>query len=74
MQAEVDRMNVENKRLRVMLNQVNDNYNSLQMHFATLMQEQQTQKAKRRINDEVIIILYNYNEERSSCISIWLSY
>jgi hypothetical protein len=73
MQAEVDRMNVENKRLRVMLNQVNDNYNSLQMHFATLMQEQQTQKAKRRINDEVIIILYNYNEERSSCISIWLS-
>lgn len=74
MQAEVDRMNVENKRLRVMLNQVNDNYNSLQMHFATLMQEQQTQKAKTRINDEVIIILYNYNEERSSCISIWLSY
>lgn len=54
MQAEVDRMNVENKRLRVMLNQVNDNYNSLQMHFATLMQEQQTQKAKRRINDEMI--------------------
>ncbi|XP_030929482.1 WRKY transcription factor 6-like [Quercus lobata] len=54
LQAELDRMSVENERLKVLLSQVKDNYNSLQIHFATLMQHQQTRKAKTGIVDEVI--------------------
>ncbi|OVA03405.1 DNA-binding WRKY [Macleaya cordata] len=40
LQAELDRMNTENSKLREMLNQVNNNYNALQMHLVTLMQQQ----------------------------------
>ncbi|XP_072984085.1 probable WRKY transcription factor 31 [Typha latifolia] len=39
LQAELGRMNEENKRLRGMLNQVTTNFNALQMHFVTLMQQ-----------------------------------
>ncbi|KAL0399835.1 UNVERIFIED_CONTAM: WRKY transcription factor 6 [Sesamum radiatum] len=38
LQAEMERMNTENQRLREMLNQVTNNYNGLQMHLLTLMQ------------------------------------
>ncbi|XP_019193757.1 PREDICTED: probable WRKY transcription factor 31 [Ipomoea nil] len=41
-QAELERMNGENRRLRDTLNQVNNNYTSLQMHLMTLMQQQQS--------------------------------
>ncbi|TKY48726.1 WRKY transcription factor 31 [Spatholobus suberectus] len=40
LQAELERMKVENHRLRNMLDQVNNNYNALQMHLVSLMQEQ----------------------------------
>ncbi|XP_058095178.1 probable WRKY transcription factor 31 [Magnolia sinica] len=40
LQAELDRMNEENQRLRGMLSQVSSNYTSLQMHLVTLMQQQ----------------------------------
>ncbi|KAJ8766558.1 hypothetical protein K2173_023805 [Erythroxylum novogranatense] len=40
LQAEVDRIYVENQRLRGMLNQVNNNYNSLHMHLVVLLQGQ----------------------------------
>nr|KYP43800.1 WRKY transcription factor 6 [Cajanus cajan] len=40
LQAELERMKVENHRLRNMLDQVNNNYNALQMHVVSLMQEQ----------------------------------
>ncbi|KAG9441866.1 hypothetical protein H6P81_017720 [Aristolochia fimbriata] len=37
LQAELDRMNEENQRLRGMLSQVSNNYNALQMHFVSFM-------------------------------------
>ncbi|KAJ4730062.1 WRKY family transcription factor [Melia azedarach] len=49
-QAELDRVNAENQRLRDMLNQVTSNYNMLQMHMMTLTQHQQHQKSE--ISDE----------------------
>ncbi|XP_058210632.1 probable WRKY transcription factor 31 isoform X1 [Rhododendron vialii] len=39
-QAELERMNVENQRLRDALNQVTSNYSTLQMHLITLTQHQ----------------------------------
>lgn len=41
-QAEVERMKVENLRLKDMLNQVTSNYNALQMHLVTLTQDQKS--------------------------------
>ncbi|KAK6917774.1 WRKY domain [Dillenia turbinata] len=41
LQAELERLNAENQRLKGMLNQVSNNYTSLQMHLVTLMQQQQ---------------------------------
>lgn len=38
-QAEIGRMNQENQRLKSMLSHVTNNYNSLQMHFLTMMQQ-----------------------------------
>ncbi|KAF3443592.1 hypothetical protein FNV43_RR13280 [Rhamnella rubrinervis] len=38
--AELERMNSENQRLKDMLNQVTSNYNTLQMHLMSLMQNQ----------------------------------
>ncbi|KAI8000771.1 WRKY transcription factor 6 [Camellia lanceoleosa] len=44
LQAEVERMNAENQRLRGMLSQVSNNYSALQLHLVTLMQQQQQQQ------------------------------
>ncbi|KAK7324805.1 hypothetical protein VNO77_28660 [Canavalia gladiata] len=44
LQAELERMKVENHRLRNMLDQVNTNYNALQMHLMSLMQEQKVEE------------------------------
>nr|AFX83940.1 WRKY super family protein [Hevea brasiliensis] len=44
LQVELQRMNVENQRLRDMLSQVTNNYNALQMHLVALMQQQQQQQ------------------------------
>lgn len=41
LQGELERMNVENQRLRGMLSQVSNNYNALQTHLVSLMQQQQ---------------------------------
>ncbi|TMX03941.1 hypothetical protein EJD97_012933 [Solanum chilense] len=40
LQVELRKMNAENQRLRGMLTQVTNNYTALQMHLATLMQQQ----------------------------------
>ncbi|KAI4322521.1 hypothetical protein L6164_022207 [Bauhinia variegata] len=40
LQAELERMKVENHQLRGMLEELNANYSALHMHFATVMQEQ----------------------------------
>ncbi|KAK7272281.1 hypothetical protein RJT34_28778 [Clitoria ternatea] len=44
LQAELERMKVENHRLRNKLDQVNTDYNALQMHLASLMQEQKAEE------------------------------
>ncbi|RVX07981.1 WRKY transcription factor 6 [Vitis vinifera] len=43
LQVELERMNAENQKLRGMLNQVTNNYSTLQMHLVTLMQQQSQQ-------------------------------
>ncbi|KAI3702563.1 hypothetical protein L6452_28306 [Arctium lappa] len=40
-QVKLDKMNTENQRLKQVLNQVTSNYNSLQMHMTTMMQQKQ---------------------------------
>ncbi|XVF20991.1 hypothetical protein REPUB_Repub12eG0052100 [Reevesia pubescens] len=47
LQAELERMNAENQRLREMLSQVTSNYNTVQMHLVTLMQQQHDEKAEK---------------------------
>ncbi|KAL4368384.1 hypothetical protein GQ457_05G005010 [Hibiscus cannabinus] len=44
LQVELERMNTENQRLREMLSQVTANYNTVQKHLVTLMQQQQQQQ------------------------------
>ncbi|XP_027062546.1 probable WRKY transcription factor 31 [Coffea arabica] len=44
LQAELERLNGENLRLREVLTQVSNNYNNLQMHLMTVMQQQPQQK------------------------------
>lgn len=41
LQAELERMNAENQKLKTMLSQITQNYNTLQMHLVALMQQQQ---------------------------------
>lgn len=43
--AELERINAENQRLRVTLNQVNSNYYALQMHLVSLMQRKRNQRS-----------------------------
>ncbi|GAB4826552.1 WRKY Transcription Factor [Ancistrocladus abbreviatus] len=52
LQAELQRTNAENQRLRGMLIQVSNNYTTLQMHLASLMQ--QRHKAESRQENEVV--------------------
>ncbi|XWS30961.1 hypothetical protein CRYUN_Cryun23aG0036100 [Craigia yunnanensis] len=47
LQAELERMNAENQRLREILSQVTSNYNTVQMHLVTLMQQQHDGKAEK---------------------------
>ncbi|MBA0769866.1 hypothetical protein Gotri_018557 [Gossypium trilobum] len=48
LQAEVEQMNTENQRLREMLSQVTSNYNTVQMHLVTLMQQPPDAKAEEQ--------------------------
>ncbi|XP_021274893.1 probable WRKY transcription factor 31 [Herrania umbratica] len=47
LQAELERMMEENQRLRETLSQVTSNYNAVQMHLVTLMQQQHDGKAEK---------------------------
>ncbi|XP_027929626.1 probable WRKY transcription factor 31 [Vigna unguiculata] len=51
LQAELERMKVENHRLRNMLDQVNTNYNALQMHLVSIMQEQKEEEGEQQVFD-----------------------
>uniref|UniRef100_M1B7H4 WRKY transcription factor n=2 Tax=Solanum tuberosum TaxID=4113 RepID=M1B7H4_SOLTU len=53
LQAELERMNGENRRLRDMLNQVKNNYNTLQMHMMTVMQQNQESGQRDGKSEEV---------------------
>lgn len=68
LQVELERMNAENQKLRGMLNQVNNNYSSLQMHLVSLMQQQRQQQQQRSRKSEnqlelphdQVISVYNF--------------
>ncbi|GAB2285268.1 hypothetical protein Dimus_019722 [Dionaea muscipula] len=49
--AELERVNIENQRLKDMLNQVTNNYNALQMHFVEVMQQHQQHQQQQIIRD-----------------------
>ncbi|KAJ6319548.1 hypothetical protein OIU78_015048 [Salix suchowensis] len=51
LQAEVERMKVENLRLTDMLNHVTSNYNALQMHLVTAAQDQKTHHKNEQQDD-----------------------
>ncbi|XP_010644477.1 probable WRKY transcription factor 31 isoform X2 [Vitis vinifera] len=53
LRAELENMNKENKQLRAMLSQVNNNYSALQMHVVTLMQRQHNRRAEISLANEV---------------------
>ncbi|KAL9296948.1 hypothetical protein ACSQ67_022844 [Phaseolus vulgaris] len=48
LQAELERMKRENQKLRNTLDQVNVNYDALQMHFMNLMQQQKAEEAEEQ--------------------------
>ncbi|GER52920.1 WRKY transcription factor [Striga asiatica] len=48
LQAELERMNAENHKLRGMLSQVTSNYSALQMHLLTLMQNSRTDSPQQQ--------------------------
>lgn len=55
LQAELERMNMENQKLKEKLNRVTTNYNALQIHFVTIMQQQQQQLRDRRLISNINI-------------------
>ncbi|XP_061350628.1 probable WRKY transcription factor 31 [Gastrolobium bilobum] len=48
LQAELERVKVENHRLRNMLDQVNSNYNALHRHLVNLMQDQKVEEGEEQ--------------------------
>ncbi|KAJ4794386.1 WRKY transcription factor [Rhynchospora pubera] len=53
MQAELQRMNEENQRLRGMLNQVTSNYNALHMHLISLMQQRNSRNTPQDADEKM---------------------
>lgn len=53
LQADLERMKMENLKLRGLLCEVTSNYNALQMHFMAVAQDQQTSKGEtNRLEEE----------------------
>ncbi|KAJ1393816.1 WRKY domain [Sesbania bispinosa] len=48
LQAELERTKVENNRLKDMLEELNSNYNALQMHLMSMMQDQKMKDGKKQ--------------------------
>ncbi|KAK6932759.1 WRKY domain [Dillenia turbinata] len=55
LQVELERLNTENQRLKGMLNQVSNNYTTLQMHLVTLMQQQQQNSRPQSMQEPQIV-------------------
>ncbi|XP_019183311.1 PREDICTED: WRKY transcription factor 42-like isoform X2 [Ipomoea nil] len=53
LREELERMNSENQRLKSMLNQVHDKYNALKMHYAYILEHQQTLKPEIPEDDKM---------------------
>ncbi|GAB2274911.1 hypothetical protein Dimus_009681 [Dionaea muscipula] len=74
LQADLERMNTENQRLKERLNQVTANYNGLQLHFVTIMQQQRDRiwinKSKKENNNIEEIKMNNDIESLSSVLGI----
>lgn len=49
LQADLERTNIENHRLKDLLNQATNNYNTLQMHLVTVMQQQSQRAADHEL-------------------------
>lgn len=49
LQADLERTNIENHRLKDLLNQATNNYNTLQMHLVTVMQQQSHKAADHEL-------------------------
>ncbi|KAL2524080.1 WRKY transcription factor 6 [Abeliophyllum distichum] len=54
LQIELERMNAENHKLKGMLTQVTNNYSALQMHLATLMQQQKNSKTESTQENQTV--------------------
>ncbi|KVI09382.1 DNA-binding WRKY, partial [Cynara cardunculus var. scolymus] len=52
LQNELQQMNIENQRLKEMYLQVSNNYNALQMHLVTLMQQQEQEMRNASIQNQ----------------------
>ncbi|KAI3680507.1 hypothetical protein L6452_35278 [Arctium lappa] len=52
LQNELQKMNIENQRLKEMYLQVSNNYNALQMHLVTLMQQQEQELRNESIHNQ----------------------
>lgn len=63
LQAELERTNMENQKLKEKLNRVTTNYNALQIHFVTIMQQQQQQLRDRQLISNINIGEDNDGEE-----------
>lgn len=59
LQMELQRMKAENHKLRDMLSHVSNNYSTLQMHFFTLLQQNQASQPghEAEVNFPILIIL-----------------
>ncbi|XP_022870055.1 WRKY transcription factor 6-like [Olea europaea var. sylvestris] len=54
LQVELERMNAENHKLKGMLTQVTNNYSTLQMHLATLMQQPKNSKTESSQENQTV--------------------
>uniref|UniRef100_A0A803M1T5 WRKY domain-containing protein n=1 Tax=Chenopodium quinoa TaxID=63459 RepID=A0A803M1T5_CHEQI len=64
LQAELQRMNTENQKLKSMLNQMSNSYNSLQLHLVNVMQHQQQQNLRKGENSQHEAIMQGKAEEK----------
>lgn len=67
LQIELKKMNTENQRLRDMLSQVTTNYNTLQMHLVTLMQQQQ-QNARPEHSENQKVVEKKGREDQNNVV------
>ncbi|KAM7492356.1 hypothetical protein LguiA_035277 [Lonicera macranthoides] len=68
-QAELKRLSTENQQLREMVNQATNNYNNLQLHLATLLQQQQEAENNTEEEHKVKIedrLQQNHNSSNTS--------